>query len=325
MKNKRSIIYVGIAFAVLVLVLAACGSNQDASPAQWAARYSGRVAEPATAAPDAAPPGATPPPVQAAPPVVGDMLMGWAGDGDTAGSAQVEWEDVAGTQERHIIQTANVELETEDFDEVVSELRQLAPAADGYVESEMLSQHGRRLFTIVLRIPAARFETILRHVESLADVRVSTQRAEDVTDRFYDIVGNLETRRIEEDRILALIDVAENISELLALEARLSNTRLSIQQYEAQLNNLAGLIAYSTITVTLHDTYEEEIIIAAPTLGERIGGAFGDSVDGTVNALQGFVVFLAGAAIPLAIFGVIVFIVYKIVRIVIRRMKPSGA
>ena len=232
---------------------------------------------------------------------------------------QVEWEDVAGQGERHIIQTANIELETEYFDDTVADLRQLAPAADGYIESEMLTARGRRMFSIVLRVPAASFETVLRQVESLADVRFSNQWAEDVTDRFYDMAGSLELRRIEEDRILELIDQADGISELLALEQRLSNTRQTIEMYLSQLNQMAGQIAYSTINVTLFDMAEEEVIAATDTLGERIGGAFGDSVDGTVTAAQNIVVFLAGIAIPLLLLGFAGYMVYFVVRFVLRR------
>jgi len=320
MKNKHITIYVILVIAMFAL--ASCARNADfytvSSPYQvrhqrdflgggsnWDNVFQdfliGRTtadSAPAQAAPP--PPVATPVPAMAPPP-------------PDSGTGQVDWEDIAGTGERHIIQTADVEMETEDFYDVISQLRQLAPAADGYIESEMLTARGWRMFTIVLRIPAPRFEATLRHVESLADVRITTQRAEDVTDRFYDTAGNLETRRIEEDRILALIEATDNVNDLLALEARLSNTRLSIRQYESQLSNLAGQIAYSTINVTLHDMYQIQPFIA-PTLGERIGGAFGDSVDGTISFLQNVVVFLAGAVIPLAIIAIIIFAVYKVIR-----------
>jgi len=238
------------------------------------------------------------------------------------GADQVEWEDLANQGIRHVIQTAEIEMETEDFDNVVESLRQLAPTAGGYIESEMLSARAGKMFTIVLRIPTAYFYEVLQEVESLADVRVMNQRAQDVTDQFYDMIGSLELRRIEEERLLALIEEATYINDLLALESRLSNTRLSIEMYQAQLSNLAGQIAYSTIAVTLIDISEEErVIAAAPTIGERIGGAFGDSVDGTVNAFQNIVVFIAGVIIPVILFAAFGLAAYKVMRAVIRSGK----
>jgi len=227
---------------------------------------------------------------------------------------QVVWEDIAGQGQRHVIQNADVEMETEDFDDIVTALRLKAPATGGYIESEMLSNRDRRIFTIVLRIPAAEFDAVLRQVESLAYVRTTNQRAQDVTESFYDMVGNLELRRIEEERLLALIEDAENINEILALEARLSTTRLSIESYTAQLNNMAGQIRYSTIVVMLFDIATHEDTATPYTLGERVGGAFGDSLDGTVSAVQGIIVFFAGAMIPLALLAATAFGLYVLAK-----------
>ena len=229
---------------------------------------------------------------------------------------QVEWDDIAGQGERHIIQTASVELETEYFNEVVDQLRRIAPDVNGYISSEMLAATARPAprFTIVLRVPAATFDMVLSQVEALAYVRVRNQWAQDVTDQFYDMIGSLEIRQVEEERILALIDEAETVQELLALEQRLGNTRLVIERYLSQLNEMAGQIAYSTITVTLIDVSEVEDTALAPTMGERIGGAFGASIGGTVRAVQGVIVFMAGAIIPMTILGLAAFGAYKIAR-----------
>jgi len=228
-------------------------------------------------------------------------------------------------RERHVIQTAWTELETEYFDDVISDLRQIPEFVDGYVESDQLSRRGGRIFNITMRIPAASFQDVLSQVENLADVRTSSQSAEDVTDQFYDTEARLQTRRIEEERLLALIEAAENVHDLLELERRLSSTRLQIETYTAQLTNLAGRIAYSTIFVTLFDIAEEEIIpIAGPTLGERIGGAFGDSVDAIVTTGQNFVIFIAGIIIPVLIWGVVIFAAFKLIKRMVKKMRSRA-
>jgi len=185
----------------------------------------------------------------------------------------------------------------------------------------MLTTRGRPRFTIVMRVPAASFEYVLAQVESLAYVRVSTQWAQDVTDQFYDMAGSYRIRRLEEERILALIEQTETVQELLALEQRLGNTRRSIETYLGQLNHMAGQVAYSTITVTLADVSEVPVDTVAPTLGERVGGAFGDSVGGTVRGLQNIVVFLAGAVVPMVLLGMVALVVYVVVRKVRRKIS----
>jgi len=230
------------------------------------------------------------------------------------GADQVGWEDIAGQGVRHVIQTANINAQTNYFDEAVANLRAIAPSVGGYIESESLTTHGRRMLAIVLRVPVASFDGVLLQIANLADVRNLNQHAQDVTESFYDMVASLELRRIEEDRLLALIEETETISERLALEQRLSDTRIIIETYLAQLNNMAGQIAYSTITVNLTDIAEEPTIIATDTLGQRIGGAFGDSLDGTISAFQGIVVFFAGALIPMLLVAAVGFGAYKVVQ-----------
>ncbi|MCL2360188.1 MAG: DUF4349 domain-containing protein [Defluviitaleaceae bacterium] len=235
---------------------------------------------------------------------------------------RVEWEDIAGQGRRHIIQTADIEVETDIFDDVVADLRQLAPAVGGYIESEMLTARYNRMFTIVLRVPAAYFYDVLKAVEAMGEVRVVNQRAQDVTAQFYDMVGSLELRRIEEERLLTLIEGTTDIHELLALEQRLTSTRLNIEMYLAQLNNLAGLVSFSTITVTLFDMSEMERYVPVPeTIGQRIGGAFGDSFDSTVRATQNVIVFLAGAIIPIVLLILVGFVAFKVTRRIIHSGK----
>lgn len=269
--------------------------------------------------------GAVDGPASAPPPVASAPL---AGDSDGARVRDADWEELAegGENEgrRHIIQNADVEMETEYFDDVVADLRDLADTAGGYVESEMLTTRGRGVFSIVMRVPAAEFANVLAQAENLADVRTSRQNAQDVTDQFYDTISNLETRRIEEDRLLALIEEAENIHDLLALETRLTNTRMSIETYLAQLNNLAGQIAFSTITVTLFDITQAPPV-APPTFAGRISGAFDDSLDGTVGAAQNLVVFFAGVIIPFTIFGLCVFAIFLFVRMLVKRSRRRRA
>jgi len=330
MKKNRFVLLIA-ALVMAVVVMASCGGGApDAHPvpASPAGGWDIHHLEVPVAAVDESARvmfgGQTPPPPPAAQAYGGRLEANFSPDMPMAADRdgiQTDWEDLAETGERHIIQTANVNLESDYFDDVVAELRQIAPSVGGYISSELLTSHGRRMFTIVLRVPAGTFESVLLTIQNLAEVRLFNTRADDVTDRFYDLAGNLEARRIEEERLLALIDAATSVTDILALETRLSDTRLIIERYLSQLNMMAGQIAYSTIYVQLIDTAEDITPLALTSVGERIGGAFGGSVDNTINTFQNIVVFFAGAIIPLAFLGLLGFAVFVIARAVHRRRK----
>jgi len=315
-KSSFTLLFAVLVFAVLQL--AACS---QAELTGWTALYDSDFLAVETeqalgmGAPSAAAPMPPAPPQQAGT---------WAADmgmDDMTGNHQVDWEDIAQTGERHVIQAAMVELESDYFYDVVDALRQIAPDLGGYISSEMLTRQRQGMFMIVLRVPAREFDSALSKVQDLGNVRRLNSEAEDVTDSFYDLAGNLETRRIEEERLLALIEEAVSITDILALETRLSDTRLVIERYESRLNMMAGQIAYSTIHVQLRDTAEETAVLVGPSIGERIGGAFGESVDGTINMLQNIIVFIAGVIIPLTFLCLLGFAAFAVVRLVRKKIK----
>ena len=215
--------------------------------------------------------------------------------------------------ERLIIQTANVHLETEQFDSAVSSLRDVPGAFGGYSQSERLfTVQGQQRFEIVIRVPAADFDNALLQIQEIASTRFLNVSAEDVTDRFYDTASRLETRLIEEERLLALIDQTSRLADLLELESRLAATRLQIERYRRSLADMASQITYSTIHAHIFDVEVTYEAIAAASFGERIGGAFGSSVDGTISVLQFIIVVLAGAIIPLAVISpLIILLVFR--------------
>lgn len=274
---------------IFVLMLSSCGQGIDFEPAP--------VAEAPAAAADA-----MPPPQAAAP------TWSYAAEVAGGGDMFIDHESQAPTQ-RLIIYMASVQLETESFEVAVSRLRNIPSVFGGYAQSERLFTVGRQSqFEIVIRVPAADFEIALELIQQIAATRSLNISAEDVTDQFYDITARLATRVIEEERILALIDQTSRLSDLLELESRLATTRLQIERYEASLANLDDLITYSTIHVHLFDIEETYEPIVAATFGERIGGAFGSSIDGTISVIQFVIVVLAGSVIPLTIISPVIFL-----------------
>jgi len=225
--------------------------------------------------------------------------------------------------------------EPDDFDSTVEALRAIAPEAGGFVErSNLFVRENRtisganrflppsqRIFTITLRVSVDTFEGVMQKIEGLAELRTSSHSSEDVTAQFYDITGRLETRRVEQERILALIDEADTVASLLTLETRLSQVNTQIAVYEAQLLSISGRAAYSSIFVELAEAGEEAVPLIGNSFGTRISTAFGNSADGTINFLQGTVIFFAGAFLPLLTIGGIGFAAFFVARRVNRKMN----
>jgi hypothetical protein len=236
---------------------------------------------------------------------------------------------------RMLIQRATVEIAAEEFDETMTNLRSAAASFGGYTESSGLFRDWTpdapdvfevrgvtRIFSITMRVPVGRFEAALHHVEGYGEVLDLRQTTDDVTGQFADFQRRMEVRMIEEDRLLELVEQAEELEHILILEERLTQVRHHIEFYRGAMAGLGDQASFSTINVILWEILEEEEEEEEEegyTFGERIVNTFNTSVDIVGVVLRGFVIFMAGAIVPLLILGVIAVIILAVVRFFSKR------
>ncbi|MDR1664001.1 MAG: DUF4349 domain-containing protein [Clostridiales bacterium] len=223
--------------------------------------------------------------------------------------------DASQVQPDKIIQTASIEMQTDRFGETVDALRAAGPDNGGYVESANLEQYdASRYFYITLRVPAEKFGEVCKYAESLGKVLSSSQNAEDVSASYYDTADRLDTKLIEEERVLDMITRATKIDDLLALEERLGEIREQIEVYQSRLTSIDRQALYSTIAVSLEEVRREALALTSEGLGGRIQSAFIGSVNGVASFFQNAVIFLAGVIIPLLFAGLLVFIGVRVAK-----------
>ena len=247
---------------------------------------------------------------------------------------------------RMLIQRAWLEMtvEAEEFNDAMTRLRNAAATFGGYTESSNLGgswshldEAGRwaRNFHITMRIPVARFDDALRHVEVHGEVLSLNQTTDDVTGQFFDTQRRMEMMMVQEARILELVDEAANLQQLFTIEDRLNQIRTQIELYRGSMEALGDRAAFSTINVTLWEILpeieeekeeeEEEEEEAGYTFGERVSNTFNTSVNIVSSALQGFVVFMAGAIVPLLVLGAIAAPIVVVVRYVSKKARERAA
>jgi preprotein translocase subunit YajC len=247
-------------------------------------------------------------------------------------------DNLTGMEGEKILRTGNVELETDTFDTVVDELRFAAVNSGGFVESANItdmnykgymynrSDSRARVLNMTLRVPREQFDSVFELVTGIGKLITSGQNSEDVTAQYYDTARRLETKKVEEERVLEMSGRAEKIEDLLALEERLGQIRTDIELYQTQMLNIDRLAAYSTINVILAEVLTEEYIISSGDLGGRLQLAFVRGINNTVIFLQNALLFLAEIFIQLIfilLLVVIGFVIYK--RKAIRKQEAQEA
>jgi hypothetical protein len=233
---------------------------------------------------------------------------------DGIGSPGVPFADLA---ERKIVKTGEITLEVPAVGAAVGELRAMALALDGYVSDSRTGGEDDAA-TVTLRVPADRFDDALDRLHDMdGEVRVEATRDEDVTAAVVDLEARIRNLQASEAQYRLLVRQAEKIDDVLAVQSRLDEVRGQIEQLTAQLTQLNGLAAMSTMTVTL---VPASTPVEDATEAWDPGSTFGNAVAALVSAGQA----VADAAIWLLIVGLPLLLVVGIVVWVVIRVRPTS-
>jgi hypothetical protein len=153
--------------------------------------------------------------------------------------------------ERSIIKTGEITLEVANVGEALGRVRALAVELGGYVGGSQAGTLDERA-TLTLRVPAAGFETAIARLHEMdAEVVAESTREDDVSGQVVDLGARIANLEASEASYRQLVERAEEIEDILAVQARLDDVREEIEQLTAQLESLEGQAALSTLTVTL--------------------------------------------------------------------------
>ncbi|MCW2972751.1 MAG: hypothetical protein JWN72_1024 [Thermoleophilia bacterium] len=199
----------------------------------------------------------------------------------------------------HVIRTASVQLRAGKgaFEDAWGGAQATAGAFGGYVTASSRSGSGSdaRSATIVLRVPAARFDAAVARLRKLDGVKVEGLdiSSQDASEEYVDTASRLKHDRAVEARLLSLLADTKGVSEVLAVQARLDQVQEQIEVSAGRVRYLDQMTSMSTIDVTLrqqgHDAADE------PKGDSMLAGAFHDAGDRLLERVSGFIVWVGGA------------------------------
>lgn len=294
-KNKKRLSIFFLVIFILVLVVSGCSSKSYLSVEDSAT---------STAPSNAAP-----------------KEMESRGNTDTAGFGN-EYKDEASQnttdannesyEGRKIIKSANVELETKEFDKTTNIITEKTNFLGGYIESSSITggrpvnkeDFRNRVASFKLRIPEKSFDQLLLDFNDIGNVIRLERGGADITSEYFDSEARLKSLTIQEERLLEILKKADKITDIIELERELSNVRYQIENYTGTLRKWDNLVSFSTIDVIIYEV--REIKDPEPvTLGDRIVDGFNKSIKGIISLGKEL---LVGIAVLLPIAIVILFI-----------------
>jgi len=200
---------------------------------------------------------------------------------------------------RKVIYKAQATLLSENFSHTTEALESEVKTMGGYVASaeQKGSVGSSREGTWSLRIPSDRFDQFMKSLPSLGEVQFVSRHSDDVSEEFYDVQARLKNKRVEEDRILQLMqNRSAQLSDVLTLERELSRVREETERIEGRLKFLTNQTDLSSIDLTIQEIkgFQPE---GTPGVSTKVGRAFSGSVD-VLKALGTGMLMLLVALVP---------------------------
>ena len=234
----------------------------------------------------------------------------------SAGSATGE--TIGARDDAKIIRTGTIALEVRDVPTAVRAARDAVVAAGGYVGASTTSNVGDRpTAEITYRILVDRWESTLDTLRSLngQTTKVVSEHTEavEVTGQVADLEARIRNLQASEVALQGIAAKATKVSDILEVQAQLTDVRGQIEQLTAQLKDLNDRAAYATLAVTYN----------VPVVAVEVAARSWDpktAVDEAAATMLAILQNLATAGIWFAIVWLPIFLVLGLVIAVVVRV-----
>lgn len=187
---------------------------------------------------------------------VGDASAdnGWAeaamDAADTAGGADFS----AVRRNAKLILNADLSLETQDFEKSAADIEKMTAEAGGYIESSgTYGDTGSRSANYTLRVPQEKFEQFYAQLGENMHVVSRSRSSEDVTEQYTDIETRLATLQTKHERLLSLLEKADKMEDIIALENALADCEYEIDSLTGSKRRYDDLVGFSTFYINLRE------------------------------------------------------------------------
>lgn len=213
-----------------------------------------------------------------------------------AGSA-VTADTVRQESGQKLIRKVNIDAETEDLEALLGSLTAQIGALDGYIENQELyngssqASYRYRSANLTIRIPADKLDSFVMQIKDVSNVVSYNESQEDVTLTYVSTESRIKALETEQERLLELLAQAENMSDLLEIEARLTDVRYELESVTSQLLVLANRVDYATVRLYISQV-KEYTEVEEQTVWQRITAGFKGNLKDLGESLVDFFVWV---------------------------------
>lgn len=224
-----------------------------------------------------------------------------------------------------IVYTTDMVIETLDFEKSYSNIMSALKESGGYVSSSDQSggsnadgSYTRITANYTLRIPVNSYQKYLENADEFGNTTRRSDWTEDITTRYIDTEKKIESLKVQENRLMELVDEAKNLDDLLRIEQELSSVRHQIESNTATLQTYANQSDYATVTLRVSEVSALNSV-QSKSFFLRVWEAVRRSAAEFAAILQDLVI----AVIYIIPYAAVAFIAWRIVRPIFKKRKKK--
>jgi hypothetical protein len=151
-----------------------------------------------------------------------------------------------------VVRYGSLSLEVTDVDDTLARVTTIVETAGGYISSSSRSGEGEYLYlSVTLRVPAAEFSDIMASLRGEGEVLYEDIYSYEVTMQVLDLEARLENLRASEAAFLKLLDRAQTVADVVAVQSELSRIQGDIESFEAQLSGVKDQVEMASVMLSL--------------------------------------------------------------------------
>lgn len=211
-----------------------------------------------------------------------------------------------------VIRSAELTIQTTDFEQSVSALAALTEEQGGYYETAQVEggginhQQASRTAYYVVRVPKEHFTAFRDALGEVGHLYSITEDTKDVGETYYDTEARLTTLTTKRDRLLALLEKAEVMEDIISLESALADVQYEIDSHTTTLRKYDSLIDFSAFRIHLDEVVKiSQGVDAKESFGVRLGASFQKGLEEFGVGVEDSILWLARNFIGVAVFAMV--------------------
>lgn len=241
-----------------------------------------------------------------------------AADASTTSTGTPVVDENAANTERKLIKNVSLDMETQEYDTLMNTIQARIKDFGGYVEAlnaynGSIQYESLRSASITARIPVDKLDEFIKVVGEVSNITNRSESVQDVTLQYVDMESHKKMLLEEQQRLMELLETAETMEDIIALESKLADVRYQIESMETQIRTYDNMVDYSTVYLNIN---EVELYTPEQEAGiwERIADGFVKNVYAVWNGVKNFFVLVLVSIPYLIVIGLVFLLLWFLLK-----------